>query len=56
MAIFLELVDKEEDKNNVLEAQNIMLAALERIIQEFSRGNELWVRYNESYPTYMNWN
>ena len=30
MAIFLELVDKKEDKNNVLEAQNLMLAALER--------------------------
>ena len=30
MAIFLELVDEEEDKKNVLEAQNLMLMALER--------------------------
>ena len=29
MAIFLELVDEEEDKNNVLEAQNLMLTTLE---------------------------
>ena len=29
MAILLELVDEEEDKNNVLEAQNFMLMALE---------------------------
>ena len=29
MAIFLELVDKEEDKDNVLEAQNLMLTASE---------------------------
>ena len=29
MAILLELVNKEEDKNNVLEAQNLMLATLE---------------------------
>ena len=29
MTIFLELVDEEEDKNNVLEAQNLMLTALE---------------------------
>ena len=29
MAIFLELVDEEEDKDNVLEAQNLMLTALE---------------------------
>ena len=56
MAIFLELVEKEEDKTNVLEAQNLMLVALERIIQEFSRGNKIWVRCNESYLTYMNWN
>ena len=29
MAIFLELVDKEEDKDNVLKAHNLMLIALE---------------------------
>ena len=29
MAIFLELVDEEEDKDNVLEAQNLMLIELE---------------------------
>ena len=29
MAIFLELLDEEEDKNNVLEAQNLMLTTLE---------------------------
>ena len=29
MAILLELVNEEEAKNNVLEAQNLMLAALE---------------------------
>ena len=29
MAILLELVDEEEDKNNVLEAQNLMLMSLE---------------------------
>ena len=31
MAILLELVDKKEDKINVLEAQNLMLAELEKI-------------------------
>ena len=30
MAIFLELVDKDEDKKNALEAQNLMLVALEK--------------------------
>ena len=34
MAILLELVNKEEDKNNVLEAQNLMLVALEEKILE----------------------
>ena len=34
MAVLLELVDKEEDKNNVLEAQNFMLTTLERKILE----------------------
>ena len=55
MAIFLELVDKEEDKNNVLDAQNLMLVALERKNQE---KDELWGRYNVSYLTHQNhrWN
>ena len=30
MAVLLELVDEEEDKNNVVEAHNLMLTALER--------------------------
>ena len=30
MAILLELVDEKEDKRNVLEAQNLMLVALEK--------------------------
>ena len=34
MAIFMELVDEEEDKDNVLEAQNLMLMALEEKILE----------------------
>ena len=46
MAIFLELVDEEEDKNNVLEAQNLMLVALEEKTLE---GDELWGSYNLSY-------
>ena len=29
MVVLLELVNEEEDKNNDLEAQNLMLAALE---------------------------
>ena len=29
MAIFLELLDEGEDKDNVLEAQNLMLITLE---------------------------
>ena len=29
MAIFLEILDEEEDKDNVLEAQNLMLMVLE---------------------------
>ena len=53
MAIFLEFVDKKEDKNNVLEAQNLMLAALEG--KNLEEGN-IWVRCNESYLTHMNWN
>ena len=53
MDILLELVDKEEDKKNVLEAHNIMLATLERKTLEKGK---IWVRCNESYLTYMNWN
>ena len=49
MAIFLELVDEEEDKNNVLEAQKLMLAALEKKTLE---GDELWGIYNVSYLTH----
>ena len=30
MAILLELVDEKEDKINMLEAQNLMLVALEK--------------------------
>ena len=37
MAILLELVDEKEDKINVLEAQNLMLVALE----EKNLGDEL---------------
>ena len=48
MAIFLELVDEEEDKKNVLEAQKLMLVALEKNTLE---GDELWGRYNVSYLT-----
>ena len=45
MAILLELVNKEEDKNNELEAQNIMLVVLEeKTLEE----DELWGRYNVS--------
>ena len=34
MAILLELVDEEEDKENVLEAKNLMLMTLEEKILE----------------------
>ena len=49
MAIFLELVDKEEDKNNVLEAQNLMLMELEENNLEEEK---MWGRYNVSYLTH----
>ena len=49
MAIFMELLDKEEDKNNVLEAQNLMLTALE---EKNLEGDVLWGRYNVSYLTH----
>ena len=46
MAILLELVNEEEDKNNELEAQNLMLVAIEeKTLEE----DKLWVRYNVSY-------
>ena len=38
MVVLLELLNKEEDKNNELEAQNLMLAALEEKTLE---GDEL---------------
>ena len=49
MAILLELVDEKEDKINVLEAQNLMLVALE---EKNLEGEELWGRYNVSYLTH----
>ena len=49
MVILLELVDKKEDKINVLEEQNLMLAALEKKNLE---EDELWGRYNVSYLTH----
>ena len=51
MAILLELENKEEDKNNVLEAHNLTLAALEeKTLEE----DESWGRYNVSYLTHQN--
>ena len=49
MAIFLELVDEEEDKDDVLEAQNLMLIALEENNLE---EDKMWGRYNVSYLTH----
>ena len=49
MAIFLEIVDEEEDKDNVLEAQNLMLMVLE---EKNLEGDVLWGRYNVSYLTH----
>ena len=51
MAILLELVDKEKDKDNVLEAHNLMLVALE---EKNVEGDELWDGYNVSYLTHQN--
>ena len=49
MAILLELVDEEEDKNNELVAQNLMLVAIEeKTLEE----DKLWGRYNVSYLTH----
>ena len=49
MAIFLELVEAEEDKDNVLVAQNFKLTALE---EKNLEGDVLWGRYNVSYLTH----
>ena len=51
MAILLELVNEEKDKNNVLEVQNLMLMTLEEKTLE---GDELCGRYNVSYLTHQN--
>ena len=51
MAILLELVNEEEDKNNELEAQNLMLTTLE---EKNLEGDKLWGRYNVSYLTHQN--
>ena len=49
MVVLLELVNEEEDKNNDLEAQNLMLVAIEeKTLEE----DELWGRYNVSYLTH----
>ena len=50
VAILLELVDEEEDKDNVLEVQNLMLMALE---EKNLEGDKLWGRYNVSYLTHQ---
>ena len=51
MFILLELVNKEKDKKNDLEAQNLMLAAIEeKTLEE----DELWGRYNVSYLIHWN--
>ena len=49
MAIFVELVDEEEDKDNVLEAQNLRLTTLEENNLE---EDKMWGRYNVSYLTH----
>ena len=51
MLVLLEIVNKEKDKNNELEAQNLMLVELEEKTLE---GDELWGRYNVSYLTHQN--
>ena len=50
MAIFLELVDEEEDKDDVLEAQNLMLMTLEENNLE---EDKMWGGYNVSYLTHL---
>ena len=55
MFVLLELVNEQKDKNNELEAQNLMLVELEeKTLEE----DELWGRYNVSYLTHRNpwWN
>ena len=51
MFVLLELVNEEKDKNNELEAQNLMLAEIEEKTLE---GDELIGRYNVSYLTHQN--
>ena len=51
MFVLLELVNEEEDKNNELEAHNLILVALEEKTLE---GDKLWGRYNVSYLTHQN--
>ena len=51
MIDILEIVNEEEDKKNDLEAQNLMLVALEEKTLE---GDKLWGRYNISYLTHWN--
>ena len=46
MVVLLELVNNKEDKDNELEAQNLMLVVIEeKTLEE----DELWGRYNVSY-------
>ena len=51
ISILLELVNEKEDKNNVLEAQNLMLVAIEEKTLEVDK---LWGRYNVSYLIHWN--
>ena len=55
MFVLLELVNEEKNKNNELEAQNLMLVAIEEKTLE---GDKLWGRYNVSYLIHQNlwWN
>ena len=46
MFVILELVNKEKDKNNEMEAQNLMLVAIE---EKNIKENKLCGRYNVSY-------
>ena len=49
MFVLLELVNEEKDRNNELEAQNLMLVAIEeKTLEE----DDLWGRYNVSYLTH----
>ena len=51
VVVLLELVNEEEDKNNLLEAQNLMLAAIE---EKNLEEDKLSGRYNVSYLTHQN--